>query len=425
MEELKEVAPASSRRPRIEMVSFVRYRLNARYKRGRYPPRRVVMRRTSLGCLLLLLAVDAGVSEAQEVSSDTKARFQKALEKLGSDEFAVREEGSKEIASLPSEALRLVQGTLAQPGLELEIRTRLESAATRLKAKSRIESAAQKKISDHAWTRKTIMGGYENSGQKDPRWDAQAKEALEAIVPVWAELRSPDRGLAVKAYALSEAALQAGCTEPMVLYAHARMYDSVIRKDFKESVRLHVEAARAMRDRGKHAHPLRQAYPFARAAEFLGRSKKDLAEADRKEIQEWLDLSLARFGDAAKDPEVPEYLLVDCGDGLTAGWNVLTRDRKIGFVKATEVLSKARPNSTVPLLLKGTVFTHYAWDARGSGTADTVKEDGWKLMAERLAEAEMALTQAWEKRPGDSQAPTQMLAVELGQEKGRAVMETW
>lgn len=57
--------------------------------------------------------------------------------------------------------------------------------------------------------------------------------------------------------------------------------------------------------------------------------------------------------------------------------------------------------------------------------ANTVKEEGWKLMAERLAEAEAALTQAWEKRPEDSQAPTQMLAVELGQGKGRAVMETW
>jgi hypothetical protein len=54
-----------------------------------------------------------------------------------------------------------------------------------------------------------------------------------------------------------------------------------------------------------------------------------------------------------------------------------------------------------------------------------VTEDGWKLYRERLAVAEEALTEAWKIDPKDPRAATRMITVELGQGKGRAVMERW
>jgi len=67
----------------------------------------------------------------------------------------------------------------------------------------------------------------------------------------------------------------------------------------------------------------------------------------------------------------------------------------------------------------------YAWDARGSGWANTVTEQGWKNMRERLTIAADALTQAWEKDNTNTDAAVAMLTVELGQNQGRNRMELW
>jgi hypothetical protein len=361
---------------------------------------------------------------AQEAGAETKRRFTASLRKLASDDYEVREAASAEIAALPADALGLIEKEIKKPDLDVDIRSRLESAAGRLRAKAAREVSERKKAASLAWTRKTVVGAYDKNGKKDPRWDAKAREALEAISLVWADLSVSDRNLAQRACALSTEAVQAGCGDPLVLYAHARMYDVIIRKDIQEAVRLHLEAAQAMKDRGAHCHPLRQSYVFGRCALFLA-SKKPISDDDRKEVQKWLDLALARYGEAAKDPEVPDQALVDCGDGFATSWNLLTQDRKTGCDKAVAALSKGRPGSILPLILKGTSYIHYAWDARGSSTADTVKEEGWKLMADRLVVADAALNEAWLKNPSDAQAPTLMISVELGRDNGRPAMEKW
>ncbi len=54
----------------------------------------------------------------------------------------------------------------------------------------------------------------------------------------------------------------------------------------------------------------------------------------------------------------------------------------------------ARPASAVPLLFRATHSTAWAWQARGSGRAHTVKEDAWPLFHERLIAAEKDLARA-------------------------------
>jgi tetratricopeptide (TPR) repeat protein len=83
------------------------------------------------------------------------------------------------------------------------------------------------------------------------------------------------------------------------------------------------------------------------------------------------------------------------------------------------------PNESVPWFIKGKFYTKFAWIARGGGYADTVTEAGWKLMAERLKEAEAALLRAWQLNPKDPRIATAMITVELGQGRGKAHMESW
>jgi hypothetical protein len=55
---------------------------------------------------------------------------------------------------------------------------------------------------------------------------------------------------------------------------------------------------------------------------------------------------------------------------------------------------KARPESITARVSLALAYLDYASDARGSGYADTVSESGWKLFAERTAEAKRILDEA-------------------------------
>lgn len=373
----------------------------------------------SLGWTLALFLAASGAG-TQEVSPEAAARFEKVLEKLGSDSFQDREEATKEIADLPSEAWALVEKAIKRPDLELEIRRRLELGAPRLKAKVKRELAARKRESCLAWTRKSVLEAYDKSTPKGAAWDRQARETLEAVIPAWVDLTCPVSQRDVRAYALSKSAILEGCIDPLVLYVHARAYDAVVRKEYLEAFRLHLNAACAMKERGAAYPALRQAYVFARAAEFQARFRNQPTEEDRKESRQWLDLGLERYAEALKDGNAPDSVLLNCAQGLVDAGNARTTDRKVGLDLVLGVLTKARPQSTLPLLLKGSVYIQSAWDARNARSAE-----GWKLWSERLAEAETVLTQAWEKSPDDAAAPTLMLAVMLGQDKGREAMEAW
>lgn len=370
-----------------------------------------------------VLALIPCVLHAQDASTDTAARFARIVQKLGSEDYQEREAASSQLYSLPLEALALVEAELKKSDLELEVRGRLERAIPVFKIKARRAAVVSRKAADVAWNRKTSIEAYKQVGLKNPKWDEPAVQAITLVAQIWDKVGTP--GSDRKAYDLCMLAINSGCDDPLVLYARARMYDVAIRKNSAEGMRFHVESATAMKEKGARYHPMRQSICFARAADHLARSRKDLTEDEKKAVQEWLDLSVPRLGEAASDPEVPDFHLMEIGELLIGTGMKLTKDRKVGFDKVYEALTKGRPDSILPLILKGVTYTHYAWDARGGGYANTVTDDGWKKMAERLDVAEKALTEAWNKNPADPRAPTQMITVELGQGKGRPAMETW
>jgi hypothetical protein len=61
----------------------------------------------------------------------------------------------------------------------------------------------------------------------------------------------------------------------------------------------------------------------------------------------------------------------------------------------------ARPDSAIPLLFRGSHGTHWAWQARGSGWANTVKQDAWAVFHSRLVAADEDLTRAAALDPQD------------------------
>lgn len=76
----------------------------------------------------------------------------------------------------------------------------------------------------------------------------------------------------------------------------------------------------------------------------------------------------------------------------------------------------ARPKSITPRVALADVYLKYAWAARGSGTADTVTPEGWKLFAERAAEAKEILDDSANLTPMCPEWFAKMQTVALAQD---------
>lgn len=76
-------------------------------------------------------------------------------------------------------------------------------------------------------------------------------------------------------------------------------------------------------------------------------------------------------------------------------------------------------------LADGATHIEEAWDARGSGYANTVTEEGWKGFKTHLDAARAALTASWEAQPGLPEAATEMITVAKGRSIERNETRKW
>jgi hypothetical protein len=84
-----------------------------------------------------------------------------------------------------------------------------------------------------------------------------------------------------------------------------------------------------------------------------------------------------------------------------------------------EAWQDAFPASVTPNILWAVAMTRYAWDARGSGYADTVTPEGWELFKERLTEARDELEQIEGRRSECPHWYAAMQTIALGQQWNR------
>jgi hypothetical protein len=79
----------------------------------------------------------------------------------------------------------------------------------------------------------------------------------------------------------------------------------------------------------------------------------------------------------------------------------------------------ARPDSSLPLLVKGVRGTNWAWEARGGGRAKTVGADAWPVFFERLVAADQALSRAAALDARDPLPIAHSISVAMGLQLGQ------
>lgn len=80
-----------------------------------------------------------------------------------------------------------------------------------------------------------------------------------------------------------------------------------------------------------------------------------------------------------------------------------------------EAWHQARPRAIEPVIVLAGLHIEHAWHARGSGFADTVTEEGWRLFAERLAAARAVLDGLGPRFAECPHAAALMQTIALGQ----------
>jgi hypothetical protein len=271
------------------------------------------------------------------------------------------------------------------------------------------------------WLRQNFGGAYEKCGRKDPRWDAEARRALAAAED-YALRRYRRKDEEQVTWEAAARAVTAGCDDPLVLYLRVRRSFPFEPMAHAERSRLFREAAEAMRE--STYPPARRAYTLLHAA--LQPTADRNNPPDPQEVRRGLDECCALIPEVLKDPSpLAREEAIDLFQAALAGYHKLDQDRRVSYRRVAAVLDQAGVPESFRLLARGQFYTAYAWDARGSGFADTVSEQGWRLFGERLREAEAALKRSWELDHTDALAATRMLTVARGLGHPRPDMEVW
>jgi hypothetical protein len=270
---------------------------------------------------------------------------------------------------------------------------------------------------------KITLKAYQNIGSRNPKWDSNAETALLLF---GRQLADSESVLGTSNYVTMVSAfrnaLRAGCDDPYVRYASSRlqMFGTYIEPELPYKM-----FKRILPTLKTYPYPpLIQGLMYLRAAEMMLADHQSIPEWKTQATQ-WLD-EAATMAPKAIVGEVNRSEYYVFVSNLLNAYVKLSGDRKAPFDRLYAELERADSNHTViPLVVKGKFYRAWAWDARGKGMANTVTEDGWKKMAERLPEARKALTAAWEKDPLDPNICSEMINVVLGGSGDREEMESW
>jgi hypothetical protein len=269
------------------------------------------------------------------------------------------------------------------------------------------------------WYRTTILGSYEKHGRKSPKWDAAARSALEAYLPMRAAKGPTDPQERGKLALHLKAAIAAGCDDPYIQYLHLRFVPMTPQRDATTLANEYAQLVPRMQ--ASQYAELCKFYVTLRGSQAIKaaqRSTPAVVHQYRRDALKYLVTCLEDKRLPAKELDEALESFYEAVSANPGGLEYALRDLEVPLAKRWSKVAGTH-------LFAAKVHLKLAWRERGAGYADTVTERGWQGFKENITAAERALEQAWALDPKDVRIPIQMLTVELAQGKGRSRMEQW
>jgi len=270
-----------------------------------------------------------------------------------------------------------------------------------------------------AWQNETLTKAYETVGNRNPKWDEAATNALATYARVRAGEDDVASGVGlVGEYA--EHAVNAGCDDPMIRYLYCRFGPAHASKPLGYWQNECMKNAQSMESSGYAS--LLKFYANDRTANILwqGRDTNHWAEVD-----DFRRAAMSDFCVALQDKSLPIEEVAEGCDALIDTISDYPQQMTDVYAQIEPVLFKNWPNTAVAYFIKGRFYLQFAWQARGGGYANNVTPEGWKGFKEKLAVADSAFRKAWSLNPKDERIPTQMIEMAVCLQKDRSEMELW
>jgi hypothetical protein len=269
-----------------------------------------------------------------------------------------------------------------------------------------------------AWNEKTLVGAYDKVGKKNPQWDGLARDALHLMAQLVSH--TGERRLEkLDVRAAMKKAVDAGCDDPLVVFSQVRQNVGAGETDDK----VLADAVNQL---------VQSNYPAVRKATALyvlawnrvGRRESDprAVEDARRAIDTALALLPKSFAEDGAGTPLEHVWSENLAGTVTDLFKVTEGSLKAAYDRADAALSKVPAAKIVRLIYRGVIYKDYAWEARGTGAANTVSPENFE---ERLRESERALLAAWALNPGHVIIANSMLTVVMGLNQDRRTMEQW
>jgi hypothetical protein len=253
------------------------------------------------------------------------------------------------------------------------------------------------------FNKRTLAGAYKAVGRHDPKWDDAAVQFLDAMAvyftygsaePIYQTVELPK---AEELARLSKTLADARCVDPLVRYCQGAL--ALDRGDRVGAQAWLLGISWALK--GERYPPFRVAMGAVRALEVTPASRKDPGT----EKMAW-DAALESADDAPG---------LDLRHKMALIWPVLNRLTPAKKLEFCEALAK-RPTASPWILnyVYGHAEVKLGWEARGTGWASTVTDDGWRALHEHMQKARDYLAKAQALHPEFPEPATEMIAVAMG-----------
>ncbi len=280
-------------------------------------------------------------------------------------------------------------------------------------------TAAQARMDREKWEDASLSGAYNSIGTRDPKWDKDARDALDAYSQTWTAPDDERDTLSDLIGNGADNAIGDGCQDAMIRYLYVRYSPAVRSKPLADRQNLYLNAADQL-----------EAAPYPAIRKFYANvDTADILWWDRnhhlwQQVVQHRHAAISDLVQAVQDKSLPE---ADADAAVQQLFDLLQYNEKetTNAYNQVEAAASHSGAQTVADYIKAKFYINYAWRARGHGSANQVTQEGWRLFGERLKVARKALENAWSRDPQDPQIPTLMISVVQGEQSGRPEMEKW
>jgi tetratricopeptide (TPR) repeat protein len=338
----------------------------------------------------------------------------------GNDGDASRTSAAVSLINLPGDAVPLVAAQAARADLGEGPKTVLEGALPVLKARAMQED--RRRAAREAFLGRAL-DAYDRYGAHDLKWDSAARDAMTLYLRCPPDpSRTPEEEQEI-IHLFDWVVHKANCTDPLVRYECACA---------EAEFQIHGSNDADYRAADASRQAMNQYPADWRAVISAGALASEVNGRYRGAVQ-------IRQLAAAFDALMAAKLLTPAERGLAAHTMIeqgrLLRlnplgsrqlpDMRVEFDRVYPVVERELKGTPEPLLLKGEFYLHWAWDARGGGTAAEVSDENMAVFHERLKIAREALSHAYELDKSDPRAAVAMVNACRGLSDDRPAMEKW